>query len=60
MPTPTERASARLRRELVRAQNCMREVASVLDHNNIGRCKFRLIRCADRAETVLNDIEASL
>ena len=49
-PDQPSRLIKRLQRELDRASDCMRSVASLLDYNNIGRSKFRLIRGADRAQ----------
>jgi hypothetical protein len=43
------RATRRLVRELEDAAACMADVANKLDFNTIGRSKWRLIRCYDRA-----------
>lgn len=48
-PTPQAATIRRLIAALRDAEECMRDVAARLDFNTIGRSKFRLIRCADRA-----------
>jgi hypothetical protein len=48
-PNHQARTIRQLRRELKRAAECMSDVAQKLDHTNVGRSKFRLLRCYDRA-----------
>ena len=54
-PLDLLRANRRLRRELQYAAECMSDIAAKLDFTNLGRSKFRLLRCYDRAIRALSD-----